>query len=331
MERYALTVIGGLLEKDVKVAAFCRAFDTSLPETKRLRDSIHCLKPWWVPGKFRDAWFSRRLDRERKRLKLDAHIGCCLLERPDIAVCGGTHRGYLAAIGKRPDWFDLRKIALEERQYANARLIVAHSPLMVKELISLYGADEGKIHLLYPPVDAGRFRLAGAEERVRLRSGFGFPEDRKIFLLVSGSHVRKGLPFLRRYFEKTELPILLAVAGRETEPGRNILSLGRQDRMERLYQAADAVVMASTYEPFGLAAVEAVLCGTPVFLADNTGCLEAIRPVARRIFRAGDEDSLAKAMREMLSMDRVSLPHPSEALAYDPGVSEHVEALLEAA
>ena len=330
MERYALTLIGGLLDRGVEVTAFCRRAEIGLSETSRLRD-IRRIRAGWLPGKFRDAWFSRRLDRLRLGLGLDAHIGCCLLEHPDIAVCGGTHRGYLAALGRRPGWFDRRKMALEDRQYANARVIVAHSRLMREELVSLYGVDRKRIRLIYPPADARRFRPTGEEERLRLRRDFGFPDSRKVFVLVSCGHARKGLPFLRAFFEKTDFPILLAVAGREVEIGRNVLSLGYCPEIEKLYQAADAVVMASLYEPFGLAGVEAALCGTPVILSDNLGCLEAIQPSARLVFRAGDRDSFAAAAEKALSLDRVVLPSGNEALAYDPSVARHVDALLEAA
>ena len=331
MERYALTLVGGLADLGAEVVVFCRRADAGLPEAGRIRDVRRLGEGWWLPGKFRDLRFSRRLDREISGAGLDAHVGCCLLEHPDIAACGGTHRGYLKALGKKPDWFDRRKIGLEERQYANARLIVAHSELMREELVSLYGVGEERIRLLYPPVDAGRFRPAAAGERRRLRREFGFPDDRKVFVLVSGGHARKGLPFLRSFFEKTSLPVLLAVAGREAAPGRNVMSLGYSRSVERLYQAADAAVLASRYEPFGLVGPEAAMCGTPVVVSSNTGCLNALSPRSRLAFTAGDMESLEAAAREALVLDRSSLPGGREALAYDPSAKAHAEKLLEAA
>ncbi|MDR1519583.1 MAG: glycosyltransferase family 4 protein [Planctomycetota bacterium] len=326
MERYALTLANGLLDRGIEVVAFCRRADPGLPETRRLRD-IRRVPVCWLPGKFRPRWFSWRLDRLRRGAGLDLHIACCLLEHPDIAVCGGTHRGYLAAMGKKPGRFDRWTIDLEDRQYANARLIVAHSRLMRDELVSLYGVEPARIRLIYPPVDAGRFRPAVPEERLRLRREFGFPDNRRVFLFVSGGHVRKGFPFLREFFTETDLPVELAVAGRPAGPGRNIRGLGFSSRIEALYQAADAVILASAYEPFGLVGAEAALCGTPVVLAENVGCCEVLSRPLLHTFRAGDRESLAAAIRETLAAGR---PEPAR-LGYDPGVQAHLEALLRAA
>jgi D-inositol-3-phosphate glycosyltransferase len=44
-----------------------------------------------------------------------------------------------------------------------------------------------------------------------------------------------------------------------------------QEELPRYYQAADAVVVTSRYESFGLVAVEALACGTPVVAAQVGG------------------------------------------------------------
>ena len=48
-----------------------------------------------------------------------------------------------------------------------------------------------------------------------------------------------------------------------------------QEELPRFYRAADAVVMPSSYESFGLVAAEAMACGTPV-VASQVGGLRSI-------------------------------------------------------
>ncbi len=328
MERYALDVIGGLLDQGHDVVAFCRKAELSAAGMERIRD-IRLVSSSFLPGKFRDAWFSRNLDRLRKTAGLDAHIACCMVEHPDIAVCGGTHRGYLAALGKKPGFFDRRKIVLETKQYANARAVVAHSRLMRDELAGLYGIDPAKIRLIYPPVDETRFRPPEEGERERLRAEFGFAPDRAVFLFPSGGHARKGLPFLRAFFESTDLPVELVIAGRGAEEGRNVRRLGYVRDIERLYRAADATVLASSYEPFGLVGVESVLCGAPAVLPENTGCCEVLDSQMLHTFRLGDAEDFRRAVGDVVERGRRGMPaDPRTAVRYDCGVRRHAEELI---
>jgi glycosyltransferase involved in cell wall biosynthesis len=70
--------------------------------------------------------------------------------------------------------------------------------------------------------------------------------------------------------------------------------------------AADVVVYPSTDEAFGLVPAEALLCGTPVVVADAGGCAEVVGSMAgAQTVPAGDADSLASAIDQVLR-DRAS-------------------------
>ena len=77
--------------------------------------------------------------RARKKARVDVLIGCNRVESSEIAICGGTHIGFLAATGRRERRSDSRQIALERLQYRQASVIIAHSDMMRDELRSLYG------------------------------------------------------------------------------------------------------------------------------------------------------------------------------------------------
>ena len=102
-----------------------------------------------------------------------------------------------------------------------------------------------------------------------------------MFLFPSTGHKRKGLDLLADFFEHTDLPVKLAVAGSPLpRPMKNVVGLGFCTNMSELYRAADFTVMASLYEPFGLVGVESVLCGTRVVLSDNMACTEVMNDEA---------------------------------------------------
>ena len=168
-----------------------------------------------------------------------------------------------------------------------------------------------------------------------MRRQLGLPEDRAVFLLASTGHQRKGLDLLVQLFDATPLPALLVLAGRAPDtPARNLRYLGYRSDIENVYRAVDFTVMASRYEPFGLVAVESLLCGTPVLLADNIGCSEVMRAPGVITFTLADAASLPRAVEAAVQRWRdgqARVVAPRECLAYDPAVATHLDALLELA
>jgi glycogen(starch) synthase len=68
-----------------------------------------------------------------------------------------------------------------------------------------------------------------------------------------------------------------------------------------LLGAADAVVVPSFYEPFGLVALEAACAGAPLVVAETGGLRDlAAAGVAVASFPAGDADALATAVGKVL-------------------------------
>lgn len=307
-----------------------RAFDARLREVGWVEPVR--VRLGGVPHALKDFAFDWRIGRLKKRLALAPLVSSAPTRHADVAVCGGTHPGYLAAMGERPNLRDRWKIALERAFYANADVVVAHSGAMRDEISRHFSIRGDKVQLLYPPVDGDRFRPAESDaERAALREELGLPDDRAVFLLASTSHRRKGLSRLITFFANTDLEATLVVAGRPFSGSpANVRWLGYRADIENVYRAVDFTVVASTYEPFGLVGVESVLCGTPVLLAEGVGCAEVIDEDARFDFAPGE--GLREAVRAAVNVWRHGahrLDRPHRHLAYDPAVAAHVDALLE--
>jgi hypothetical protein len=104
LERYAMDLVRGLADAgftgSLKPAFFARKIDPALAETKLVE--AHRISVGFLPGKLRDTWFSWVLERARRKANVDVLIGCNRVESSEIAICGGTHIGFLNA-GPAPD------------------------------------------------------------------------------------------------------------------------------------------------------------------------------------------------------------------------------------
>ena len=72
-------------------------------------------------------------------------FACCTAVTAEVFACGGNHIGYLKAMRRKLSVMDRWIIDLERRMYADAKLIVAHSEAMKRELEGFYGIDSQKI------------------------------------------------------------------------------------------------------------------------------------------------------------------------------------------
>ncbi len=336
LERYAIDLARGLAAVGVRPSIFARSFDSSVPEYRFVEP--HRINVSFLPGKCRDAWFSWRLRAARRASPVDVLIGCNRVDSSDIAICGGTHLGFLDAIGRTPTCSDRRQIALERRQYERARFVVAHSMLMRDELRRFYGLGDDKIRVLFPPVDAARFTPVDAVRRAELRTRFGFAGDEVVLLFPSSSHERKGLPLIEAVLRDAGPGVVVAVAGRPPErTSERLRYVGYVKDIEDGYRAADFTILASKYEPFGLVGIESVMCGTPVILSSNVGCCDAIAPSAKLVFAPGDAAGLRGVLDEAVRRARAGAVRVESgaaahaAIQYDPGVARHVAQLLDLA
>ena len=203
---------------------------------------------------------------------------------------------------------------------------------------SHYQIPVPRLFLIPPPVDLSIFKPQKDEGEkpcgIRLSS---FPQlkDKTTFLFVSSSHARKGFKLLEKYFENTDLPIALAVAGRpiSRKDYKNICYVGYEKNMAALYAQTDFSILASIYEPFGLVPIESLCMGVPVAISENLGCKDYISKAVKEEFNPFSIDSLDKAIRNCLnrkdSMTEAAKKGASEKFLVDFSLDKHISKLLE--
>ena len=329
MESYTFDLVRALSQQpDTEVKVYAAKFNTSLPEYALITPELIPQKR--IPKKLRPFFFAPQLT--RRRPANEPLIACNPADYADVFICGGNHLGYLRAMGQSANVLDKLAIRPNRSNYATAKSNMAHSEMMRRELIELYGVPPEKVRTIHPPADTVRF-FPKPEEIAATRERYGWRDDETVFLFPSTGHKRKGLDLLAAFFEQTDLPVKLAVAGSPLpRPMRNIQELGFCKNMPELYRAADYTIMASLFEPFGLVGIESVLCGTRVVLSDNMACCEVMNDEAGFFFPRSQPEKLAEAVAKAVELKhsgRHKLSEPFAALSYNPTLEHHITLLHE--
>jgi glycosyltransferase involved in cell wall biosynthesis len=176
------------------------------------------------------------------------------------------------------------------------------------------GVPPARLRLVPNAVDPDEF--APLPERGGFRGRFA-PGARQLILYLGRLSPRKDVDLLVRALSTLDESVALVIAGNDMGSGATLRALvrrlGLEPRVrfagalvgrERLaaYVDADVVAYPGHDEIFGLVPIEALLCGAPVVVADDSGCAEVIAEVGGgRIATSGDVLALAAALRDVLT------------------------------
>lgn len=194
-----------------------------------------------------------------------------------------------------------------------AATVIAVSRSERAQLVEL-GVPNSKIVMIPNPVDTAEFESV---PRGAFRSQFGIGDATPMVLYLGKLTPRKRLDTLVEAFAAVRRPdARLVIAGNDMGVGRHVArqieSFGIGDRVlvtglltgrARLEALADAdvVAYASELEVFGLVPVEALLCGTPVIVANDNGCGEVIAETGGGLLvPPGDPVALRGALERVL-------------------------------
>jgi D-inositol-3-phosphate glycosyltransferase len=214
-----------------------------------------------------------------------------------------------------PDW----------RDRAEAELINCADAICVScaeeesQFRRLYGDPKGQIEIVAPGVEHAFFAPG---DRTGARAALGLPVDVPVILFVGRIQPLKGPDVAIRALHALGRPdaVLLIVGGASGSDGdgevgraRGLVDeLGLHDQvrfvppqphhiLSTYYRAADAVIVPSRSESFGLVALEAAACGVPV-VASAVGGLLSLVDHGRTGFLVPDRDPVlfAKAIAIVL-------------------------------
>jgi glycogen synthase len=197
-----------------------------------------------------------------------------------------------------------------------ARRVIACSDYMREQLRDIFALPDAGIDVIPNGVAVRDFALP-EDEITAFRRELA-PDGETLVLFAGRLEYEKGVQTVLQALDRVhdavgEVRFLIAGVGTYSEELRRLVDeLGLEDRVGftgfladhelRLhYAAADVAVAPSIYEPFGLVAVEAMACGTPVVVGDTGGLREIVADGHGLSFPPQDDDQLAERLIEVLS------------------------------
>jgi len=199
--------------------------------------------------------------------------------------------------------------------------IVAANVIERAELLRDYGASASRIATIPCGVDTDLF-VPGDRADARARLGL---DEHPVLLWVGRVAPIKGLDTLLdavARLRSADRAIRLLIVGGDADEPMSELEVSLRQRIERLdlassvcfvgpqpqsvlplyYAAADVTVLPSYYESFGMVALEAMACGSPVIASRVGGLVTTVRDgVTGFLIPDGDVDALAERIGALVA------------------------------
>lgn len=241
----------------------------------------------------------------------------------------------------------LERLRAEHHLVRRVERIIAATPAEETQLRFLYRAPRGRIRVISPGVDIAHFYPIPKDEA---KLYLGLPPEERILLFVGRIEPLKGLDTLIRavaYLSQQHHlgKFYLIIIGGDPEQdaqdvnseihrlqrlcdelclGNLVIFVGKrgQDILPYYYSAAEMVIVPSHYESFGMVALEAMACGTPVIASQVGGLAFLVRDGETGYHVPdGDVQALCERMRFLLTHrdvhERIGLQAAAYARAYD--------------
>lgn len=241
-------------------------------------------------------------------------------EIPMVHNCHSLGRVKYDVLKEKKQPFADMRLLEEELILKKANAIIASTPQEVKNILDLYDVTGENIELIRAGVDERLFKPIEKEEAVK-KTGLDF---KNVILFVGRITKAKGLSVLIRALVKVKRDFnkelkLIIIGGDVSEAmhseleskekkyikklinelnlSDDVIFLGpvEREKLPYFYSIADICVVPSLYESFGLVAVEAMACGTPVIASKVGGLAHTVKHgYSGMHFVPGRSDHLAK-------------------------------------
>ena len=227
-------------------------------------------------------------------------------ENLDLKIVTTLHGTDITLVGQDPSYFTLTKFSIEQSD-----AVTAVSAYLRDETYRAFGCGQCDLRVIpnfisttdyHPPSDDScRKKLA--------------PKGHRVLVHVSNFRPVKRVAWLLRAFEEasrgTNARLTLVGDGPDSAPCRKlarelgiherVVFLGERDALPELLAPADVFVLSSSEESFGLSALEAMSCGTPVVSTRVGGVAEVVEHgVTGLLAEADDLHGFAARLKELL-------------------------------
>ena len=312
MEAYLQGLVRGFLSAGDEVHIHTYKVDPSF--AAGFTCQVHKKSFFYLPRRWKKYLFLKSCNEQFKRKNYDLSITLTRTFSPDIAIVGGVHPASMDADSGRRHvlkrFHDSMEIKYEKAMFNRVPSIVAHSKAIAEDIKKYYpDVDSEKISVIYPPVDTEFFSPIEPQDAKQIISEYQMETEKMTLLFPSTGHKRKGLAELLKAFrqlDKQRFELLITGEGLQHFSGipDNVRYLGYIDNLSKLYSVVDYTILPSHYEPFGLAVVESLECGTPVIVTRNVGASDLLSDDEAIILDKNNPETIVHAL---LTLDNKSV------------------------
>ena len=207
-----------------------------------------------------------------------------------------------------------------DRAAKHAKHIIVPSEHTKQDLIAQLGVPQANVSVIYEAADESFVPLPLEPTRAEVCRRYGLPEQ--FILFVGTIEPRKNVDGLLRAFHHLRAKygkddVALVIVGGQGWLYHEVLELINQldlrqaayllgrvpdEELHKLYVAARCHVHAAHYEGFGLTPLEAMACGTPTIVSNNSSLPEVVGDAALLV-NPNNWEEIAVAIHRLLTDD----------------------------
>lgn len=211
----------------------------------------------------------------------------------------------------------------------HSRAVIVISESTKRDLLRFYRLPSEKVYVVLSGYDARRFSpgprdIGNSGEPYLLYVGNIMPHKNLLRLIEAFSRVAGQMPVklvIRGSGRSAHVQALrdrISTLGLESRIDWQVYA--PPDELPSLYRRAQMLLLPSLYEGFGLTALEAMACGTPV-VAANTSSIPEVVGDAALLVDPRDTDALAEALLRLLTEESLRRELIARGLARAAGFS----------
>jgi D-inositol-3-phosphate glycosyltransferase len=260
---------------------------------------------------------------------ISGQLGWMISERTGVPLIHTMHtmakvKNRALAEGERPE--PLIRALGEGQIVANAKALIANTDAEAASLVSLYGADSDLVKVVTPGVDLQRFTPGHGKSGAR--KILEIAQDALVLTFVGRIQPHKGPEVLVRAVAemvahaphlraKLALVIIGGASGAGSNEPERLAKVAKflgvaeiihfkepvsRDELADWYRASDLVCVPSYSESFGLVALEAQACGTPVVASAVGGLRTAVSDgISGTLVDGHDQRAWASVLARLLA------------------------------
>jgi N-acetyl-alpha-D-glucosaminyl L-malate synthase BshA len=223
----------------------------------------------------------------------------------DLRVITTLHGTDITLVGQESSFYAITKFSIERSD-----AVTAVSAYLRDETYRAFGCVSCDLKVIPNFVNLSEYKPGAPTGRLGLA-----PDDHKLITHVSNFREVKRVKDVVRVFTRIQraMPATLVMIGdgpervdaeneaRELGVAQDVKFLGRLDSVASLLQASDLFILPSQTESFGLAALEAMACGSPVVATRAGGLPEVVDDEVNGILEpVGSVEAMGRRAVELL-------------------------------